>query len=108
MRIIRDEENKRVCTMWTENGVQHRLNSVPFDGLIPLHKHKHAHDASIKGNFKLTMISPKNKKSSKKVKTGDKLVVPAFWEHTFKPLPIPKKYPQVWEVDCSWPDGVCL
>ena len=37
-----DKENKRTITMYVEDGMQHRHNSVPRDGIIPMHVHKNA------------------------------------------------------------------
>lgn len=106
MRVIKDTKNKRTCVMWTAEGFEHRLNTILADGKIPLHKHRVAHKAAIKGNFDLTLIPPNGKRTRKKVKTGDVLLVKAKWEHMFIPTPIPDNLPQVWEVDCFWPEGV--
>jgi mannose-6-phosphate isomerase-like protein (cupin superfamily) len=105
-----DAENKRSVTMYVAGGMQHRLNSVPIDGRIPLHVHKNNdHTAHVlNGIFELTLFNPEGDREMKTVKKGDTVLIEKMWHHLFIPLPVPDGWLKRWSVDCVWPEGLIL
>jgi hypothetical protein len=93
-------------TPWVEDGIQYRLNTIAWGGKIILHAHHWDHTSEVKnGRFNLVMYSPTGERSEVTAEKGWKELIPAYWKHTFKPLPVPANEKQVWEVLCSWPEG---
>lgn len=108
MRSVYYPEEKRTVCEWSKDGINHRTNTVLLGGVIPLHSHVGDHDSEVtkkSGAFWLTTIDPYGVKERRIVKAGWKEVIPAYWKHTFVPIPRTKNEVQIWEVDCSWPEG---
>jgi len=107
-----DRKNKRTITMYVDkDGMQHRHNSVPLDGLIDMHVHyNNPHESHIlSGIFDFIFIAPGAvEEVIKEVRKGDKVIVEPGFKHKFVPKPVPEGWLSRWVVDCVYPVGMIL